>query len=68
MRRCSLPLFLTSALLCASVAAQPHEVKMLTCGATRSMLHESSYLQIAPTLPKLALDRLSAALEQQVAQ
>lgn len=68
MRRCSLPLFPTSALLSASVAAQTHEVKMLTCGAAGSMLYEPSYLQIAPTLPKRALDRLSGALEQQVAQ
>ena len=48
MRISSITLLLTTALLCTSVLAQTHEVKMLTRSATASMVYEPDYLQIAP--------------------
>ena len=48
MRISSITLLLTSALLCTSVLAQTHEVKMLTRSATAGMVYEPDYLQIAP--------------------
>ena len=48
MRISSITLLLTTALLCTSVLAQTHEVKMLTRSATAGMVYEPDYLQIAP--------------------
>ena len=48
MRISSITLLLTTALLCTSVLAQTHEVKMLTGSATAGMVYEPDYLQIAP--------------------
>ena len=48
MRISSITLLLTTALLCTSVLAQTHEVKMLTSSATAGMVYEPDYLQIAP--------------------
>ena len=48
MRISSITLLLTTALLCTSVLAQTHEVKMLTRSATAGMVYQPDYLQIAP--------------------
>lgn len=48
MRISSITLLLTTALLCTSVLAQTHEVKMLTRSANAGMVYEPDYLQIAP--------------------
>ncbi|MES2868571.1 MAG: pseudoazurin [Pseudomonadota bacterium] len=48
MRISSLTLLLGAALICSSVQAQTHEVKMLTRSATAGMVYEPAYLQIAP--------------------
>ena len=48
MRISSLTLLLGATLLCTTVQAQTHEVKMLTRSATAGMVFEPDYLQIAP--------------------
>lgn len=48
MRISSLTLLLGAALICSSVQAQTHEVKMLTRSATAGMVYEPAYLHIEP--------------------